>query len=493
MRKETRHNIQIVGEALLLLVVTLGVLVYFSHKVLREEGVRNAEQTLEGTMQHIDNILLSVEQATGNIYYDLRQHLDEPDRMYNYSRELVLSNPYIDGCAICFKPGYYPGKDLFMAYVHHKKAAANGALDLTTSDTFTHRTYTEQRWYTKPMETGWIGWIDPLKGEETEREPLVSFCLPFSDKTGERIGVIAVDVAISQLSNFILAAKPSKNGYSILLGHNGSYIVHPDKEKLMSPTIFGQTGRKADPTEFAAAKAMLTGGSGRKEFRRDGDNWWVFYKPFAPIKWEGRSSGEVAWSVGVVYPEDDIFGLYNKLLYLALAIAVVSILLFSLLSNWIIRKQMKPVSNLAKSAQHITEGNYNEALPYEDRSDEIGLLQNRFKQMQRSLQGQVSELEDETKRLQQQDAMLQMEYDKALETDKMKTSFQRYIIRQMDEPANSIDSSVTTLCNNYYDINKEEAGKQVGNIQRKSQLLVDLLDHMAHFTENETGKEGSHE
>ena len=332
-----------------------------------------------------------------------------------------------------------------------------------------------------------------MKGEETEREPLVSFCLPFSDKTGERIGVIAVDVAISQLSNFILAAKPSKNGYSILLGHNGSYIVHPDKEKLMSPTIFGQTGRKADPTEFAAAKAMLTGGSGRKEFRRDGDNWWVFYKPFAPIKWEGRSSGEVAWSVGVVYPEDDIFGLYNKLLYLALAIAVVSILLFSLLSNWIIRKQMKPVSNLAKSAQHITEGNYNEALPYEDRSDEIGLLQNRFKQMQRSLQGQVSELEDETKRLQQQDAMLQMEYDKALETDKMKTSFQRYIIRQMDEPANSIDSSVTTLCNNYYDINKEEAGKQVGNIQRKSQLLVDLLDHMAHFTENETGKEGSHE
>lgn len=93
MRKETRHNLQMIGEALLLLVVTLGVLVYFSHKVLREEGVRNAEQTLEGTMQHIDNILLSVEQATGNIYYDLLQHLDEPERMYTYSRELVLSNP----------------------------------------------------------------------------------------------------------------------------------------------------------------------------------------------------------------------------------------------------------------------------------------------------------------------------------------------------------------------------------------------------------------
>lgn len=64
MRKETRHNLQMVGEALLLLAVALGILAYFSHKALRQEGVRNAEQTLEGTMQHIDNILLSVEQAT---------------------------------------------------------------------------------------------------------------------------------------------------------------------------------------------------------------------------------------------------------------------------------------------------------------------------------------------------------------------------------------------------------------------------------------------
>jgi len=493
MQKETRHNIQMVGEALLLLAVALGILAYFSHQALRQEGVRNAEQTLEGTLQHIDNILLSVEQATGNVYYDLIQHLDEPERMYTYSRELVLSNPYIDGCAICFKPGYYPGKDLFMAYVHHKKAAANGALDLTTSDTFTHRAYTEQRWYTKPMETGWIGWIDPLKGKETEREPLVSFCLPFSDNKGERIGVIAVDVAISQLSNFILAAKPSENGYCVLLGHNGSYIVHPDKEKLMNPTIFSQMGRQADATEFAAAKAMLAGGSGRKEFRRDGDDWWVFYKPFTPIKWEGRSSGEVAWSVGVVYPEDDIFGLYNKLLYLALAIAVVSILLFSLLSNWIIRKQMRPISNLAKSAQHIAEGNYNEMLPYEDRSDEIGLLQSRFKTMQQSLQGQVDELEEETKRLKQREAMLQMEYDRAVESDKMKTSFQRYITRQMNEPADSIDGSVTKLCNSYSDISQQETDKQVANIQRKSQTMVDLLNHLAYFTENETVKEGSYE
>lgn len=113
MHKSTRLHLLIVGETLLLLAVTLGILAYFSHKALREEAMRNAELTLDGTVQNIDNILLSVEQATGRIYDDLLEHLDQPDRMYAYSRDLVESNPYINGCAICFKPGYYPGKDLF--------------------------------------------------------------------------------------------------------------------------------------------------------------------------------------------------------------------------------------------------------------------------------------------------------------------------------------------------------------------------------------------
>ncbi len=56
MRKETRHNLQMIGEAMLLLGVALAVFAYFSHKALRDEGVRNAEHTLEATMQHIDNI-----------------------------------------------------------------------------------------------------------------------------------------------------------------------------------------------------------------------------------------------------------------------------------------------------------------------------------------------------------------------------------------------------------------------------------------------------
>ena len=492
MLNKLKLNAQVAVEVLLLLAVTLGILAYFSHKALRREALRNAELTLEGTVQDIDNILLSVEQSTGNVYYDLLEHLDNPDRMYTYSRALVESNPNIVGCAICFIPGYYPGRDLFMAYVHRRSSATDNPSDLVTSETFTNRPYTEQVWFTEPMKTGEIGWIDPLKGIDAENEPLVTFCLPFNDKTGERVGVIAVDVSINQLSKIILAAKPSENGYSVLLAHNGSYIVHPDKEKLSNPTVFSQMEQGADVSELDAAKAMLAGESGMREFRRNNHDWCVFFKPFERAEWKGRANGNIGWSVGVVCPEEDFFESYNVLLYLVLGIAVAGMLLFYLLCSWIIRRQLKPVRRLVRSAHHIAEGNYHEMLPYSDRQDEIGLLQNRFKQMQLSLQKQVTELEDETTQLHQHSDMLRAAYDKTVETDQLKSSFLLYMTRQMSDCAESIDKSVTTLCYNRHDVIQKDMDRQVDNIQRRIQTMVELLNNMAHFTESSTGKEDAH-
>ena len=492
-KKKFSLNIQMLGEALLLLAVTLGILAYFSHKALRQEAMRDAEQTLEGTVQNIDNILLSVEQSTGNIYYDLLEHLDDPDRMFTYSWELVESNPNIIGCAIAFKPGYYPGKDLFMAYVHRKAQTADGMPELEVLESFADRPYTEQEWFYEPMETGNIGWIDPLKGSDAENEPLVTFCLPFEDKHHERVGEIAVDVSIDQLSKIVLAAKPSENGYSVLLAHNGSYIVHPDKEKLFNPEVFSQKNRNVDPSELEAARVMLAGEKGMREFRRGNSDWCVFYKPFERVEWEGRSDGNIGWSVGVVYPEEDIFGMHNILIYLVLGIALAGILLFCLSCGWVIRRQMSPLKQLAKSARHIAEGNYDEMLPYSDRIDEIGQLQNRFNKMQRSLYSQVEELKEETARLQQHGDMLRAAYDKTVETDGMKTSFLLYMTNQMAEHAEGVDSGATTLCNNYHEITSQEAGRQADNIQRKSQAIVEVLNLMAHFTETETGKEAAHE
>ena len=104
-----------------------------------------------------------------------------------------------------------------------------------------------------------------------------------------------------------------------------------------------------------------------------------------------------------------------------------------------------------------------------------------------------NELEEEKSYLYQNGDILRAAYDKSIEADRMKTTFLHYMTNQMTGPAESIDKSVTTLCNNFHEISKQEADSQVGNIQWKGQMIAELLNHMAHFTETEKGKEADHE
>ena len=85
--------------------------------------------------------------------------------------------------------------------------------------------------------------------------------------------------------------------------------------------------------------------------------------------------------------------------------------------------------------------------------------------------------------------MLRTAYDKILETDDLKTSFLHYMTSQMSAPAESIDNSVTTLCNHFQESGQQEIEFQVDNIQQKTHALVELLNHIAYFTQPETGKE----
>ena len=61
-----------IGSALsILLLVSLSVMLYFSRKAMKEDALTKATYSLEQAMANIDNILLSVEVATGNTYLNI--------------------------------------------------------------------------------------------------------------------------------------------------------------------------------------------------------------------------------------------------------------------------------------------------------------------------------------------------------------------------------------------------------------------------------------
>ena len=499
-----RINLMVICEMVILHVLLLAVIYYFSRQALREEAMQNAEQTLEGTVQHIDNILLSVEQTTGNIYWELTSHLDQPERLSVYCQRLVESNPYVVGCAIAFTPHYYKNSELFMTYVHRKGGLmmVGEQKGLVTSDKFGNTPYTQQVWYTQPMESGRPGWTEPLPEEEDEGVT-ISFCVPIFDKIdwkvlkGEEkadiIGVVAVDVPVSLLSKIITDAKPTSHSYSIMLGRSGSYIVSPTPEKLENQTVFSQVENSSNPDIHETAKAMVAGETGYKAYQKGGENWYIFYKPFHRADMEGRSTENLGWSVGVIYPEEDIFGTYNLLFILVIGISVAGILLFIVLCRMVIRRQMQPLQMLTHSAQRIADGHLDEPIPDTLREDEIGQLQRNFKKMQEALLTQDNTLTQLTTNLQERNEVLQKADGQAQEADRMKTAFMHYMTNQMTAPADAIDESVTTLCNNYRQMDKEAMDHEVDNIMSQSDTMLTLLSQMIHIADSQAGKEEGHD
>ena len=76
-----RISLKVVSLVAALLAVALITMLLYSRKTVKQEAIMTAEQTLEGTMEHIDGILLSVEQSAGNIYFNMCRHLDDPEMM----------------------------------------------------------------------------------------------------------------------------------------------------------------------------------------------------------------------------------------------------------------------------------------------------------------------------------------------------------------------------------------------------------------------------
>lgn len=441
----------------LLLSVTLFMVFHYSRKTVKTEALHKAGQALNATVQQIDNVLLSVEQSSGNIYADLCRHLSQADRMPLYCQELVETNPHICGSTIAFVPDY---RQQVCSY--HRSSS-----DIS------------QPWFKKTIDAGTPCWVNPQKTDHGA-QPVITFCLPIYDGHPQPVGVMAVDVSLALLSDIVLAVKPSPNSYAMLLAADGSFVVHPDSIKLQHETVYTLRQHGSDTTVAEAASDMMAGNTDYRHVVLDGTDCYVFYKPFHQANVPGRALGDLHWSVGVVYPEDDIFGDYKRLLYIVLFVAIAGLLLLYLLCKAITHRQLLPLRMLSTSAQRIAEGHYDEPIPESRQIDEVGQLQDNFQQMQQALATHIGELQRLTDTLHKQGKGLAEAYDHAQEADRMKTAFLHHMTDQMMTPVADVCTSATALCEQCLqpDTAPYDADLLADHIQEQGNIVTELLNDL---------------
>jgi methyl-accepting chemotaxis protein/sigma-B regulation protein RsbU (phosphoserine phosphatase) len=206
---------------------------------------------------------------------------------------------------------------------------------------------------------------------------------------------------------------------------------------------------------------------------------------------QGRFTDNLGWSVGVVYPEDDIFGGYNRLLLYVFVIAIVGLLILMLLCQFFLHRRLLPLMFLTESAQRIANGHYDEPIPDSHQHDEIGQLQNHFQQMQQALAQHVDELEKLSLDFRARGERLRVAYHQAQAADRLKTSFLHNMTNQMLSPVQIISDRVKELWH-MQTMKPQEMDCIADDIQKQGEMITDLLNHLLELAKEATGKEERH-
>ena len=441
-----------IGSALsLLLLVSLFIMLYFSRKAMKEDALTKASYSLEQAMTNVDNILLSVEVATGNTYWNLL--LKKNNDIQQYGKKIVESSPYISNCIIALEDGSNP--------------------------------YKNEAWYVNTLKTNTARWMKMRVERDSVVEQYLSFCLPIYVHNQPALGVIRADVSLSLLSSIIADAKPSPNSYCALIDGKGSFIIHPTGDFLLDSSAF----KLQSQSLHHVFNSMVAGDAGYAPFDFNGHKYLLFYQPFKRANVPNRSMEDHGWSIGLAYAEEDIFGTFTSLHNMVVIIAFLGIVLMYLHIRLIIRHHIKPLKMLTEQAERIAKGDFKEPIPASLHIDEIGVLQDNFRRMQKSLDVNMGQLEELTETIKELSNELQAAYKEAKKAEKMKTVFLHHMTNQMIAPANAIADDVSTLCNYDQATAEKSVSQLVGNIQQNGTTITKLLNNLINLSVQEMDEE----
>ena len=466
--------------AMLLIPIIIGMVIG-TRMIIKEEVGHQVDQALNGIAYRIDNTLLNVEQTAAILRDEITTHLDRPQDLGRLCRNVLETNPSISGCAIALNPDKYTfGGKPFMTYVHraHGGIHANRqSRALLTSDTFTDKPFTEQTWYTKPIREGVASWVGPLRNEEVENEPLISYDVPIV-KDSSVLGVLGIDMSLDVLTHIAQNYRTSTHSHITILAKDGSYIVHPDSTRLLYMNGPARLKDNDDPSVMEARREMVEGKSGRRFLTLDSTRYLVAYMPFRQSAYPKRKLDSLGWSIAVVYPEKELYDEFDPGFRLAIIMTLAGLFLLTVGAYVISRISLRPLRRLMYVTKIISNGNYRLPGFETSRQDEVGRLQTQYNKMLQSVSRHMEQLQDLSQKEDAAQNALAQTYARTQEIKKQRAAFFSNMTHQMADVTAAIQNSVDRLNESGSDMSEEETRAALENIERNGHRVTEILNDM---------------
>lgn len=342
---------------------------------------------------------------------------------------------------------------------------------------------TRRVWYAGTMEKGAIrrdAWWTPAYLDATGLGVVTTAAAPARDSQGEIIGVVGIDVTLTEMKSSIEGQEFLPGGYSFLIDDSGRALALPAQGYLdmlgrsPEPDEFGTDLTNSNATFKPVIKAMLAGETGFKTIRVGDKELFVAFSPVQSAKWSLASVvevGQVLQSLHTLNQDMESSTrslLFTRILPVSGIIYGLVILLGLIITNQI----LNPIRKLASAAEEIGSGNWEVNLP-ENQHDEIGVLARAFGGMTRQLHDLVSQLEgrvaDRTKELERRAGQLQAAAD---------VGHAAASLRDLEELLNQVTHLISERFNFYHvgifllDDAQEYAVLKAANSQGGQQMLA---------------------
>jgi two-component system, sensor histidine kinase ChiS len=297
---------------------------------------------------------------------------------------------------------------------------------------------------------------------------------PIYKPTGELIGVLAINVTLLHITEFINSLKISQSGQSFIMERSGELVV---SSTIAQPFRVKGEGEKREIERLKAVDSDQPTVKATAQYLRDrfGDfkdisqsqqlkfqiNGAWHYVQVVPT----QDSHGLDWLVVVVVPESDFMAQIHEntrtTILLSLGALGLAIAIGLYTARWIVR----PILKLKEAAIALSEGDFSKTVEL-NRADELGVLAGAFNSMAAQLQTSFTELEEKNTKLE--------------ELDKLKDEFLANTSHELRTPLNGIigltESLIDGATGALSDTTKSNLNMIASSGRRLSTLVNDILD-----------------
>lgn len=280
---------------------------------------------------------------------------------------------------------------------YYNRYLLNDQGDPTTLITREEYLYKEDKWYSDAVAAGKPIWSEIYQWGDRPEVISIASSYPIYDQKKNLVGVIGIDLILTQISNFLQQLKVTPASKIFIIERNGLIVASSSDEKPYLE-VNGEAQRLSvfqsrDPLIQGSSKYLLKRFTNLSEiqkeqsltFKLDGKNIFVRVNP-----WQDQFG--LNWLIVVTIPESDFMGEINantqKTILLCLVALAIATGMGILIAHWI----TEPILRLNRASQKITTGDLNQVVKVK-RIIELRELANSFNKMADQLQDSFENLE----------------------------------------------------------------------------------------------------